>query len=204
MNLHRLAVYAFVLLLSTAMNIGVARAQAVNYGWGSTEAQTASAVVGKSDKKTKNSQHHPEPAPTRDLVVQTGRGCSIEQQAQANGNYTLRATIGNETVLFSERPVRTAGTIATQEFVNRFEKLFATSNPNTAITFTGDNNNNNTGPLIVVLSRPKIAGTSSDGGSNIVEYTMTQSASQGAVISIEQFLKMSGSCSIFIDCPDWA
>ena len=87
-----------------------------------------------------------------------------------------------------------------QEFVNSFEKIFATSNPNTAITFTADDNNN-TGPLIVVLSRPKIAGTSSDGSTVMIEYTMTQSASQGEVALIEQFLEMSGSCSIFINCP---
>ena len=227
MNLHRSAVYAFVLLLSnTAMHIGVARA-IVRNSWGSTEAETASAVVVKSDKKAKNSQQDPEPTPTftptptptRYLVVETGRDCSIEPPEQASGHYTLRATIGSETVLFSERPVRTAGTMGTQEFVNRFKKLFAASNPNTAITFTGDDrkvrcgniqgftdpepqatgNNNNTGPLIVVLSRPKIAGTSSDGSTVMIEYTMTQSASQGEVASIEQFLEMSGSCSIFID-----
>lgn len=186
------------------MHIGVARA-IVRNSWGSTEAETASAVVVKSDKKAKNSQQHPEPAPTptRYLVVETGRDCSITQQATSTGIYTLRATIGNETVLFSERPVRTAGTMGTQEFVNRFAKLFATSNPNTAITFTADDNNNNntiTGPLIVVLSRPKIAGTSPDGRTVMIEYTMTQSASQGEIVLIEQFLEMSGvSCSIFID-----
>jgi len=58
-HLHRLAVYTFVLLLSTALNIGVARAVS---SWGSTE---TAATVGKSAKKTKNNpQQQHEPTPT--------------------------------------------------------------------------------------------------------------------------------------------
>ena len=56
---------------------------------------------------------------------------------------------------------------------------------------------NNNGPLILVLLRPIMF------GSSVIEYTLTQSASQGAVVSIEQFLDMSWvSCSILIDSVD--
>ena len=83
--------------------------------------------------------------------------------------------------------------------MNSFEKIFATSNPNTAITFTADDNNN-TGPLIVVLSRPKIAGKSQDGSTDMIKYVMTQSESQVEVISMKQFFEISGGpCFLFID-----
>ena len=131
--------------------------------------------------------------------MQTGRDCSIATHA-ASGDYRLRATIGNETVAFSERPVQTAGIIATQTYVENFKELFNTSAPNAAITFARDTEQeqyaaaDNTGPLIVILSRPSMI------GSSIIEYTLTQSKSQGAVVSITQFIDTSGgSCSIFID-----
>ena len=82
---------------------------------------------------------------------------------------------------------RTASTIATQTFVERFPGNFVTSNPNSAITFSGDNG----GPLIVVLSHPRMV------SSSIIEYTMTQSESQAKVASIDQFLRfllMYGEC----------
>ena len=137
---------------------------------------------------------HPEtaaqtPAPTSYLAVQTGQDCSISAQQASAGIYTLRATVGQETILFSERP--------------EFEKLFITSYPNTAITFTGNKepktapSSNNNRPLIVQLSQPCMVGSSS-----IIEYTMTQSKSQGEFASIEQFLETSSSCSIFIDSLD--
>ena len=85
-----------------------------------------------------------------------------------------------------------------REFVEKFDIPFVTSQPNAAITFAGDNNN--TGPLIVVLSRPKIAGTSPDGSTDMIEYAMTQSESQGEVVSMKQFLEISGGpCSLFND-----
>jgi len=158
-------------------------------------------AVGKSAKKSKNSQQHPDQGtpttpPTRELLVQTGRDCSITTHA-ASGDYRLRATKGGTaTVVFSERPVQTAGIIATKNFVENFDKLFNTSAPNAAITFARDTEDavDTTGPLIVELSQPRII------GSSIIEYTLIQSKSQGAVASIAQFIDMSGvSCSIFID-----
>ena len=127
----------------------------------------------------------------------------------ARGTYTLRATLKNETVLFLERPERGATTVSTQVFVDKFEDVFASSSPNVAITFTGDQEPSASssassasllaGPLIVILSRPSIIG-GLDGSSTLdVEYTMEQSASQSTVATIEQFLDASGSCSVFID-----
>ena len=194
-------VYAF--LLGTAMDIGrtmgTAEAAAVHqYILGSTQPVTTDVAV-KSAKKAKHSpQEQPSepPGPARELAVQDGVDCSILQHA-SSGEYRLLASVGTETVLFAERPIRTAQTVPTQAFVKKFEELFASSNPNAAITFA-----DNTGPLIVVLSRPKIAVKSSEGSTVRIEYTMTQSDSQGDVVSIEQFVEMSGgsgSCSLFID-----
>ena len=140
-----------------------------------------------------NSQHHSEPtptaAPTRYLVVETGRDCSMEQQEQANGHYTLRATIGNETVLFS--------THTSPATIDVLPSIRAAVGPDVEIIMVGGVQPGVfCGPLIVVLSRPRMVGSSC----NIIENTMTQSASQGEVVSIEQFLEMSWvSCSIFID-----
>ena len=138
--------------------------------------------------QTQRPTSHPEtantaqmPAPKSYLVVQPGQDCSIIAPQPSAKIYTLRATVGQETILFSERP--------------EFEKLFITSYPNTAITFTGNKepktapSSNNNGQLHMV-------------GSSIIEYMMTQSKSQGEFASIEQFLETSSSCSIFIDSLD--
>ena len=135
------------------------------------------------------------PAPSQELAVQGGPDCSITQQA-STGKYTLSATVGKETVLFAERPVRTARKLSTEEFVDKFADIFFTSNPNAAVTFTSTTasaDNNNNGPLIVVLSQTRMV------SSSIIEYTMTQSESQAKVASMDQFLETSGACSIFID-----
>ena len=94
-HLHRLAVYAVVLLLSTAMNIGASTAGRLAFG--STE---TAATVGKSAKKTKKSpQQQQEPTPTV-LAVQAGPDCSITRDA-VTGVYTLCAEVGDGRVFFS-------------------------------------------------------------------------------------------------------
>ena len=161
---------------------------------------------GKSAKKTKQQAHEAAPttAPAKQwLFVQAGTTCTLAQHA-TTGVYTLRATIGQDMVALTERPDRLASNIATHKFVKSFGDLFASSKPNAAITFA-----DNDGPLIGVLSQPKIVKRpkknlleeedKSTTGFIIVEYAMEQSESQGAVVSIEQFLDTSGSCSIFID-----
>ena len=159
-------------------------------------------------RRTLSSKKNPAAAAAiRELAVQVGPDCSITQQA-STGIYTLRAIIGNATTLFSERPVRTARTMATPTFVERFEGYFNTSQPNAAITFTGNKDStttasadDNNGPLIAVLSQASLIGTTSllEDRYTGIEYTLSQSESQAAVGSIQQFLDMSGSCSIFID-----
>ena len=105
--------------------------------------------------------------------------------------------MGNTTTAFTERPDRTAGTIFTQEFVEKFEDIFATSNPNAAVTFTSTTAAAaaaSHGPLIVELSQPRV------NNKNYIEYPITQSISQGEVGSMEQFLGIPDvSCSIFVD-----
>ena len=157
-------------------------------------------AVERSNKKTKKNGVHPAPAAATAksaLAVQDGRVCSIIE-TDTMGTYTLRATLANETVLFLERPERGATTVSTQAFVESFDGLFKSDPPNVAITFTGDASLD--GPLIVVLSQPRIIGGLDDGSSTLgVEYTMEQSESQTTVAAIEQFLNASGSCSLFID-----
>ena len=80
--------------------------------------------------------------------------------------YTLRATVSNETIAFAERPTRTALTVGTKDFVDVFPDLFETSNPNGALTFVSEDEGVSSsldGPLIAILSEPKIVGTNVDG-----------------------------------------
>ena len=143
------------------------------------------------------------PAPSF-LFLQPGIDCRIYQQ-DVTGIYLLNAAVGNATTYFSERPERLAGTVNTTEFVDKFEDIFPTSNPNAAVTFTGttDAAAASNGPLIVVLSQPYIL---NQDNRQYIEYTITQSTSQSSVASIEQFLEIASGtpCSIFIDsglCP---
>ena len=125
-------------------------------------------------------------------------------------HYTLRATVSNETIAFAERPARSALAVSTQDFVKGFEdELFVTSNPNGAITFVSEDTASSSaaaavasldGPLIAVLSEPEIVGTSPDNSTFVIEYNITQSDSQRAIVSIEKFIDTTFySCSIFID-----
>ena len=122
--------------------------------------------------------------------------------------YTLRATVSNATIAFAERPTRTALTVGTKDFVDGVPDLFETSNPNGAITFVSEDTASLSssaatavdGPLIAVLSQPKILGTSPDNSTFVIEYNITQSESQSAIVSIETFMGNTfRSCSIFID-----
>ena len=154
---------------------------------------------GRPSRRTLYSKKNPTaaavatpPPPTPKLLfVQAGTDCALTPSTTSD-EYLFHATVGTTTTAFTERPDRLAGTMTTEVFVEQFaDNFFFTSNPNVAITFSG--NNSNTGPLIVELSRPHMV------SSSIIEYTMTQSSSQGEVASIDQFMETSGSCSIFID-----
>ena len=153
-------------------------------------------AVERSNKTTKKNGVHPAPPATpvsSMLAVQDGRVCSIIE-TDTMGTYTLRATLANETVVFLERPERGAATVPTKAFVESFDVLFKSSPPNVAMTFAGASLD---GPLIVVLSQPRVL---AEGSSTLdVEYTMEQSESQTTVAAIEQFLNASGSCSLLID-----
>jgi len=142
----------------------------------------------------------PQEMTTGAVTFAYGRGgdSSTLDEEEPPRSYTLRATVSNATIAFAERPARSVLTVSTKDFVDLFEdELFVTSDPNGAITFGSASLDD--GPLIAVLSQPKIVGTSPDNSTFVIEYNITQSESQSAVVSIEQFLEMSGSCSIFID-----
>ena len=99
----------------------------------------------------------------------------------------------------------------------QFDTMFATSNPNAAITFFTNTTNttDSNGPLIVELSRPYSLHFKHS-GNDYIEYIITQSESQSEVASITQFPQFCGvksypgcgsPCSIFIDAAahedDW-
>ena len=166
-----------------------------------------SAVLKSAKKTTKT--HRPAPAsasaPPSDLLVQVGDVCSITRQAASSTGryyYTLQATVGTETVAFTERPERNAMTVPTQVLVEQFADLFGISAPNAALTFAAAGESHPAGPLIVVLSHPRIVRFGGGSSSSMldVEYTLEQTDSQRTVASIEQFVDVSGgACSIFID-----
>jgi len=142
----------------------------------------------------------PTPTPPSYLFLQPGTECRIYKNYVMPGLYLLSAAVGNATTYFSERPERTAGTVATHKFVEKFGDIFAASNPNAAVTFTSTTTAaaDSHGPLIVELSQPYIL---NQNNRQYIEYTMTQSTSQSAVAPIEQFLESASGtpCSIFID-----
>ena len=210
------AACAFVLVVAT-LDIGVcANAQLgevfefdrtsleVGFQYGDEDKLTtasSSAVVKAAKKTTKTHRPPPASAPPSDLLVQIGDVCSITRHsASSTGRYTLRATVGTETVAFAERPERNAMTVPTQVLVEQFADLFGTSDPNAALTFAAGGHP--AGPLIVVLSHPRIVRFGGGSSSSMldVEYTLEQTDSQRTVASIEQFVDVSGgACSIFID-----
>ena len=164
--------------------------------------------LARKRRKLNNKANSPTPTPTRNLFVQVGTDCQMIEPAP--GIYLFSATVGNETIAFAERPIRTASTIPTKEFMNttQFDTMFATSNPNAAITFstTTTNTTDSNGPLIVELSRPYFLPLKRS-GRDYIEYIITQSESQSAVAPITQFPQFNVSscpgcgspCSIFID-----
>ena len=139
---------------------------------------------------------------------QVGQAFIAIEEEEPPRSYTLSATVSAATIAFAERPTRTALSVLTQDFVEEFAVLFETSNPNGALTFFSEDAASSSsaaaassldGPLIAVLSEPKIVGTNVDSTLD-VEYTITQSDSQRAVGSIETFMDNTfRSCSIFID-----
>ena len=208
------AACAFVLVVAT-LDIGVcANAQLgevfefdrtsleVGFQYGDEDKLTtasSSAVVKAAKKTTKTHRPPPASAPPSDLLVQIGDVCSITRHsASSTGRYTLRATVGTDTVAFTERPERNAMTVPTQVLVEQFADLFGPSDPNAALTFAAGGHP--AGPLIVVLSQPRIVRFDDSSTTLDVEYTLEQTDSQRTVVSIEQFVDVSGgACSIFID-----
>ena len=185
-----------MLLLTAASMGGTAYVEGADTAWTSTRlARTRK--LKKADSGGGGGGTSANTAP-RFLFLQPGINCRITQQA-VTGIYLLSATAGNTTTAFTERPDRMALTGATQVFVNGFEDIFATSNPNAAVTFTTTTAaaaTASTGPLIVEVSQPTF-----NNSSNYIEYPITQSKSQSEVAPMDEFLEMSDgiSCSIFFD-----
>lgn len=64
------------------------------------------------------------PTPTSNLFVQARTVCEITQQ-ELTGIYLLSAMVGKDMIVFTKQPNRTAGNVATKEFMEQFDTIFA-------------------------------------------------------------------------------
>ena len=109
-----------------------------------TRDETSDDGPGRPPRRTLVSKKNPTaaavaaPPPTPQLLfLQAGTDCALTPSA-TSGEYLFRATVGEATTYFSERPDRLAGTMDTEVFAEQFgDNFFVTSNPNGAITFLG-------------------------------------------------------------------
>ena len=103
---------------------------------------------------------------------------------------------GNETIVFSDRPVRMAKKTSTQSFVDNFDAMFVSSSPNAVISFAEEEDD----PLIVVITEARSVTTNEEDGSLVLEYDIEQQGTQDEVSSIDQFVEYDRQhCSIFVD-----
>jgi hypothetical protein len=98
--------------------------------------------------------------------------------------------------VFTTIPSRKEFVLPTAQFVTDFSVLFPDSAPNAAITFVSDDDGAFEGPLVAILSNPKLT----NGG---ISYDVEQSPDQNGVLSVEKFFKNSDvvtftDCSFFI------
>lgn len=79
------------------------------------------------------------------LLIQTGKECTIERRKSQN-EYHLISDVGDETFVFTDRPIRMEDAVPTDKCINDFddlfengkkindfEDLFESSNPNVAV-----------------------------------------------------------------------
>ena len=132
------------------------------------------------------------------LALQKGLGCYITEVELDVYNLVIRE-MNPETIQFQERPGRGASTISTANFTTEFSSIFPFDNlPNTAISFGQSNKQGRT--LIVQLSNPSPFNHGTG-----MKYTVKQSPSQDAVVSLEESVVknnnglVNNSCSLFID-----
>ena len=149
----------------------------------------------KSSKGSKNN----DTTKVKLLAVQKGRGCSITEVELDVYNLFIME-MNPETIQFQERPGRGASTISTGNFTQDFSSIFPFDNlPNTAISF-GPSNEQEGSTLIVQLSNPRPFNNGTG-----MKYTVKQSPSQAAVVSLEGSVVknnnglVDNSCSLFID-----
>ena len=118
------------------------------------------------------------------LLIQTRKECTIEYRKSQN-KYHLISDVGDETFVFTDRPIRMEGTVPTDKFINDFddlfengknfndfEDLFESSNPNVAVTLISKETDEFLRPLVMIASNPKMT----DDGK--IDYKIEQSKSQ--------------------------
>ena len=163
-----------------------------------TEAATTPSHHRRGLKRSKGSKNN-DTTKVKLLAVQKGRSCYItEVEVEVYNLFILE--MNPATILFQERPGRGAATIPTGNFTTEFSSIFPLDNlPNTAISF-GPSNEQEGRTLIVQLSNP----TPFNSGTGLT-YTVKQSQSQAAVVSLEESVMknnnglVDNSCSLFID-----
>jgi len=165
-------------------------------------ARTATTIKMTKKEKNASSSSSSSPSTTMSLLAfQSARGCAISKETTTNGttSYQLSGTVGEqETILLSDRPARMANKTSTQTFVKNFDAIFASSKPNTVISFAEEEDD----PLIVVITGARIVTTNNneEDGRLVLEYDIEQQGSQGGVSSIDQFVGYDRQhCSIFVD-----
>jgi len=141
------------------------------------------------------------------LFIQTAPSCQVQRSTNGNGKTSyklLTDAISEVTYIFSDRPYRLEMTSSTSDFSDRWSEIFKTLNPNTAVTFVSEDNNQMVEPIVVVFSEPDYQGNGQ------LAYDIDQSPNQDKVLSIESIFDGSTSdsvsfesCSYFIDSSEW-
>ena len=135
----------------------------------------------------------------KDLFVQTAKMCELTRMGNGiEGALKLVANDISSTFVFSDTPIRKDFIRSTSQFVSEFSTSFPSGDPNAAITFLSANDDAFEGPLVAILSKPKLTET---GG---ISYNLLQSKDQNGTLSSESFFTNSDTvmftdCSIFID-----
>lgn len=155
-------------------------------------------VKRKSDKKTPNINPEQNPNCERGqdipefLWIQTGEECRLDRKGRSK--YQLISDVGDNTFMFTDRPARFETVVSTDSFVDDFNKIFESSDPNVGVTLVSKDTDEFLDPLVVIASNPMMT----DDGK--VSYEIEQSDSQDVVNSLESYFEQGVDSASFKDC----
>jgi len=130
------------------------------------------------------------------LGIQTATKCSVKRVGE--GEYKLISnSVSKDTYIFSDRPSTIEYAVPTEQFIDDFDDIFDDGPPNTGLTFVNREVNGVVGPVVgpfvVIFEKAEMIG-------NVVTYDISQSASQGGVLSMEELDFGSDNSIEFQDC----